>query len=386
MKPVPRIALVYDRVNTWGGAERVLLALHQLFPDAPLYTSVYDPLGAPWANEFMVRTSWLQNIPWLRRRHRLVGWLMPLAFESLNLDEFEIVISVTSEFAKAVLTKPQQLHLCYLLTPTRYLWSHQENYLAQLPDWLRAVACPVVAALQQWDRVLALRPDVYVPISQLVAQRCEEFYARPSKQPLYPPVSALPHATSPAHPPALPFFFTWGRHVPYKALDVAIPAAVDNQQQLVIAGSGPQTSAWQDLAHRLDPDHRFIQFIGRINDAELAWYLQAATAAVFPQEEDFGLTVLEAMSQGCPVIVHQRSGAAELMRPGKDGLFLEETNVAMLRAAMAKAMTTSWSRLDIQRQAGQYAEAKWQTTFFDTVMTTWQQHQKQYQKQNEGRA
>ena len=135
----PKVALVYDRVNTpFGGAENVLLALHQIYPEAPLYTSVYDPKTAPWAKVFSVRPSFLQKIPFAKRFHRLFAVLMPLAFESFDLVEFDIVISITSAEAKGVLTKPNQLHICYLLTPTRYLWSHAKEYEQhRLTGWLR---------------------------------------------------------------------------------------------------------------------------------------------------------------------------------------------------------------------------------------------------------
>lgn len=376
----PRVAIVYDRVNSWGGAERTLLSLRHIFPDAPLYTSVYEPSKAPWAQGWEVRPSWLQRIPWLRSRHQLVGWLMPVVFESLQLADFDIIISVTSEAAKAVLTRPEQLHICYLLTPTRYLWSHQGAYLEQLPRWLQTSARRLMTLLQRWDQVLALRPDIYVPISRLVADRCQTYYGRPTQPPLYPPLPGLPPAEPPPVRPPQPFFFTWGRHVAYKAVEVAIAAAVAEQQVLLIAGRGPKTKTWQKLAHRLDPEQRFIFFIGNISDAELTWYLQHAQAAIFPQQEDFGLTALEAVSQGCPVIVHRHSGVAEILRPGKDALFLDQTNVAMLGAAMKKAIAIPWSRLDIQEQASQYAEAVWQKTFFDMVTQQWHQHQ----KQNEG--
>src|SRR5690606_20208270 len=146
----PKVAIVYDRVNSWGGAEQVLLELHAAFPSAPLFTSVYDPEGASWAGDWEVRPSWLQRLPLAKKHHQWFGWLMPLVFESLDLREFDVVISVTSEAAKAVITQPQQLHICYLLTPTRYLWSHTVEYQTTLPAFLRPVARKVGQWLQNW--------------------------------------------------------------------------------------------------------------------------------------------------------------------------------------------------------------------------------------------
>ena len=127
------MALVYDRVNKWGGAERVLLALHKIFPDAPLYTSVYDKEKTPWALRFnsgqaKIRTSFLQNFPFASGNHEFYALLMPLAFESFTFDEYDLVISVTSEAAKGIITKPETKHICYCLTPTRYLWSGYDDY------------------------------------------------------------------------------------------------------------------------------------------------------------------------------------------------------------------------------------------------------------------
>src|SRR3990167_2164226 len=124
-----KVAIVYDRVNKWGGAERVLMTLHEMFPDAPLFTSVYDEKGAPWAKVFpKIYTSFLQKIPFAKNTHEFLGTFMPLAFEQLSFDGYDLVISVTSEAAKGIITKPGTKHICYMLTPTRYLWSHYDLY------------------------------------------------------------------------------------------------------------------------------------------------------------------------------------------------------------------------------------------------------------------
>src|SRR3989338_10684992 len=123
-----KLALIYDRVNKFGGAERILLALHKLWPEAPLYTAVYDSKSASWAKSFKVIPSFLQSWPKAKRHHEFYPWLTPLAFESFDLSQYDLVVSVTSAEAKAVITKPQTLHLCYCLTPTRYLWSHHQHY------------------------------------------------------------------------------------------------------------------------------------------------------------------------------------------------------------------------------------------------------------------
>src|SRR3989344_3126516 len=182
-----KTAIVYDRVNKWGGAERVLLTLHELFPDAPIYTSVYSPEKATWAKVFPeVIPSFLQNIPCLRDKHEYLAPFMPIAFESLNLTRSDLVISVTSEAAKGVITKPGTLHVCYCLTPTRYLWSHYELYFKNAV--FRAVTKPLVFYLKHWDLIAAQRPDEMVAISLAVRERIRKYYAREVKL-IFPPLS-----------------------------------------------------------------------------------------------------------------------------------------------------------------------------------------------------
>jgi len=161
-----KVALVYDRVNKWGGAERVLLALHELFPDAPLYTSVYNKDKTKWAKVFDIRTSFLQEFPFAKEAHELYPLLMPAAFESFNFDEFDLVISITSEAAKGIITKPHTRHICYCLTPTRYLWSGYKEYFQN--GLSKILSLPAITYLRHWDRVASTRPDAYIAISHEV--------------------------------------------------------------------------------------------------------------------------------------------------------------------------------------------------------------------------
>jgi hypothetical protein len=143
-----KVALVYDRINKWGGAERILLLLHGMFPDAPIYTSVYDPISAPWAKNLDIKTSFLEKIPYARRHHEFFALLMPIAFESFNFDKFDLVISLTSEAAKGILTKSKTRHICICLTPTRYLWSEHESYF---PNRItRFILKPLIFYLKIW--------------------------------------------------------------------------------------------------------------------------------------------------------------------------------------------------------------------------------------------
>lgn len=184
-----RVAIVYDRVNKWGGAERVLLTLHEMFPSAPLYTSVYNPNSAAWAKVFpKIYTSFLQNFPLAKSSHELYAVLMPLAFESFDFDKYDLVVSVTSEAAKGIITKPGTKHICYMLTPTRYLWSGYEVYFKN--PILKFISKPVINYLRSWDKVAASRPDEIIAISTEVQKRIKKYYNRESKI-IFPPATAF---------------------------------------------------------------------------------------------------------------------------------------------------------------------------------------------------
>jgi glycosyltransferase involved in cell wall biosynthesis len=366
-----RVAIVYDRLNSWGGAERVLQTLLEIYPHAVLFTSVYDPAKTSWLKNTQVQTSFLQRWKWLRNRHRWIGWLMPLAFETLDLSGFDLVISVSSEAAKAVLTKPEQLHVCYLLTPTRYLWSHEREYRRTLPAVLQPGVRAAQSILQRWDKVAAQRPDFIIPLSQLVAERTEHFYTRKCEDPLYPGYIPFEESTQKVSIPFDSFFFAWGRHVPYKQFDLIIRTAEKLKKTLLIAGEGPETERLKKMADK------YTHFLGRVPDSALADYLRKAECAIFPQLEDFGIAPLEALSQGCPVIVHKKSGVSELLQDGEDGVFIDQSSAGELRAALEKIEQKPWDRLDIQSRARQHAVESFKQKWKQKIQMLWEQHQQQ---------
>jgi glycosyltransferase involved in cell wall biosynthesis len=354
-----KVAIVYDRVNSRGGAEKVLQELHALYPNAPLYTSVYESGRARWAKGWDVRPSFLQRIPFLRTRHQLVGWLMPLVFETLDLSEFDTVISVTSEFCKGVVTLPHQLHVSYILTPTRYLWSHSGESLETIPFFLRPLAQSVFGFLRKYDYAIARRPDALVSISQLVASRVEKYYGMHSEV-MYPPYQSLPAAQVPQkRPPWNDFVLTWGRLVPYKRFSHVMKACVQAQTPLVVVGDGPDFSRLTALARELDPQKEWIFFAGYQKDENLSWYLKHALACIFPQIEDFGIAPLEARLAGCPIITQKLSGSSELIGNGVGVYYLESENDENIVAYLKEIWRTPANRLDIRRQARQYAGARW---------------------------
>ncbi|MDP3918260.1 MAG: glycosyltransferase [Candidatus Woesebacteria bacterium] len=330
-----KIAIVYDRVNKFGGAERVLLTLHEMFPDAPLYTSVYDSKKAPWASIFpKIHTSFLQKIPILKNHHELMGWLMPIAFESFNFSEYDIVISITSEAAKGIITGTNTLHVCYMLTPTRYLWSGKEFYLNNPPKifkifpFYKIVSWPFLTYAKWWDKVAAQRPDKIIAISTEVCKRIRKYYNRDSEI-IFPPVN-IPEVALVNHPRGGIYYFIHGRFEPYKRLDLVIDTFNDLGLPLVVSGSGSEFDLYKSKICKN------IRFIFNPTDNELSKLYSNAKAFLMPQEEDFGITSMEAQSFGVPVIAYRKGGALDTVIENKTGVFFNHQNKESLKQAIAK--------------------------------------------------
>jgi glycosyltransferase involved in cell wall biosynthesis len=321
-----KIALVYDRVNKWGGAERVLLALNELFPDAPLFTSVYSPVGAPWAKVFpKVVSSYLQKFPITREHHEKLALFMPHAFESLDLKDFDTVISVTSEAAKGIITGPHQKHICYCLTPTRYLWSGYDDYFPT--TFHKTVARPATQYLRTWDRVAGNRPDKMIAISTAVQKRIKKYYGRDSEI-VFPPVT-LVSSSDKQVTRKKDFFLVVSRLVPYKKVDLAIKAFNQLKLPLLVVGTGSEERSLQELAHRN------IRFLKNVSDQELSKLYRQAQALVFPQDEDFGLVAAEAQAHGLPIIAYKSGGALDIIQENINGLFFRNQTVECLSELLA---------------------------------------------------
>lgn len=327
----PKIAIVYDRVNKWGGAERVLLALHKIWPEAPLYTAVYDKNKARWADVFHVHKSFLGNLP-----HEFLPWITPLAFETFNFDEFDVVLSVTSAEAKGIITKPHTRHICYCLTPTRYLWSSADIYESQgIMGYGLRMMSPM---LRRWDKIAASRPDKYIAISQKVKQRIKMYYKKEADV-IYPPVNInkfKPNGSG-------KFFLCVARLVPYKRVDIVIEAFNTLGWPLKIVGTGMMESTLRKMAKRN------IEFIGDLTDQELVAYYQGCRAFVYGGEEDFGIVSVEAQACGKPVICRRESGMTETVVEGKTGEFFDKDLVGTLQTFVKKRYDSNFCRRNAER-------------------------------------
>lgn len=324
-----KVALVYDRVNKWGGAERVLLALHKIFPNAQLFTSVYNKKTAEWANVFNVKPSFLQNIRLARASNELFPIFMPLAFETLDLSTYDLVISVTSESAKGIITPPKTLHICICLTPTRYLWSGYNDYFRA--PLIKMLAAPFVYYLRYWDKIAAVRPDYIISISKNVEMRIRRYYGRQSTV-IYPPVELKEKSTRRKTGKSDYFLVVSrvSRFAPHKKLEIAIQAANKLHLPLKIVGTG------RDIRYYRDISGPTVEFLGRLTDSELSYYYESSCALIFPGIEDFGLVMVEAQAHGTPVIAYRGGGALEIIKEGKTGEFFDKPTTASLIKTLEK--------------------------------------------------
>lgn len=356
---------MYDRVNKWGGAERFLLALHQIFPKAPLYTSVYSPQKAEWAKVFpKVIPSFLQKFPFASDHHEIYAPLMPIAFESFNFSGFDLVISVTSESAKGIITPPGTKHICIMLTPTRYLWSGYEEYFKN--DLLRILSYPIVLYLKYWDKKAASRPDKIIAISKEVQKRIKKYYGKKSEV-IYPPMFLTPKGKTIKGdknikiPSKSDYFLIVSRLVPYKRVDLAISAFNNLGLPLKIIGKGSEYWKLKMMAK----DN--IEFLGTLTDEELVKYYRKSIALVFPGKEDFGLTILEAQSLGKPVIAFAAGGSKETVVDRKTGIFFYPQNSKKLEEAVRIFQRRKFNPENARKQASKFSFGNFKKEFLKTL-------------------
>lgn len=348
-----RVAIVYDRVNKWGGAERVLLALHDLFPEAPLYTSVYDDKNADWAKVFpKIKTSFLQNFPFAKGNHEFFAPLMALAFESFDFSGYDLVISVTSEYAKAIKTGPGTKHICYCLTPTRYLWSGFDVYFSS-KSVLSLLGRFWVSYLRKLDSIFAQRPDKMVAISSEVQKRIAKYYGRESEI-IYPPVE-FPRSKKTKGKGR--HFLIVSRLVPYKRIDMAVRLFNKLAKKLVVVGTGRDFGKIKSIANKN------IVFKGSVSERVLAKIYHNAIALVMPQEEDFGITAIEAALMGVPVIAYNKGGAKDTVVHGKTGVLFEQQTENSLEKAIKIFEKSKFDRSYMSKHSQKFSKEKFIKAF-----------------------
>jgi glycosyltransferase involved in cell wall biosynthesis len=351
----PRIALVHHWLVSPGGAEKVLLKLHQMYPDAPIFTAAYLPQKFPEFSQADVRTTFLNKIPLLKQKHQLFPLFVGIPFKTLNLNNYDIVISSCAAEAKYVRTGPQTLHICYCHTPVRYYWSDYDWYMADLRRFPFGRLNPVarlafqslVKPLRRVDYLAAQGVDVFIANSRHIQDRIKKYYHRESVV-IYPPIETKILRSQPSG--VRDYYLILGRQVASKRLDVAVQAFNKLGLPLKVAGSGEQISRWKPLA---GPN---IEFLGRVSDEERNRLFAGAKGFVFPPEEDFGMTPVEAMSAGTPVIAFRGGGAPEYVVEGETGVLFDEQAPEALIQAVRKFETLTFDADTIKAKASEFDE------------------------------
>lgn len=363
-----KVALVHDHLTHGGGAERVLAALQAMWPDAPTYTLLYDKqsMGGEFGHKD-IRPSFLQRVPGGLKVARYLLPLMPTATESYDLGGYDVVISSSSGFAKGIITSPDTLHICYCHTPTRYLWSHTLSYAAELraPKFVKKLLPPFLTFLRVWDRLAADRVDHFIANSKTVQTRITKYYRRESIV-IPPPVDT--HRFAISDKPKT-YFLVGGRLVDYKRYDIVIDAFTKIGVPLKIFGAGP---AEKDLRKRAGAN---ITFLGRVSDDERARLFAEAIAFIHPHEEDFGITAVESMAAGRPVIAHQRGGATETVVEGVTGVFFQEQSWEELANTVLQFDHKKFDPATIKAHAEGYAVEVFRKNISSEVQKMWDNRQ-----------
>lgn len=365
-----RVALVHDHLAQDGGAERVLRAFMELYPEAPVFTLVYNKSEAnPWFAKKDIRPSFIQHLPGSQHFYQWYLPFMPTAVERYDLTEFDIVLSSSASFAKGVITNPRTLHVCYLHSPTRYLWNDTISYVNNLryARILKVVAMFVLTRLRQWDRLAADRVDHFIVNSRFVAERLKKYYRRDG-QVIYPPVDIDRFAIQPT---IGKYYLTGGRLVPYKRFDIVIEAFNRLGLPLKIFGTGPAEKPLRAIAK---PN---IEFVGRPDDEAMGKLFGEALAFINPQEEDFGITVIEAMAAGRPVIAYAAGGALETVKSGVTGTLFHDQEWEALADTVIRFKPEVFNPTTIRMWAEQFSSSRFQAEIQAAVEVAWKNHQSQ---------
>lgn len=366
-----RTALIHDHLAQAGGAEKVLQVFVEMFPAAPIFTLLYekDNVDKNFAGK-KIETSVIQKLPGGVKHYQWYLYFMPMAVEFFDLRYYDLVISDTSSFAKGVITLPNTLHICYCHTPTRYLWSDTHQYINELKygKWLKKIISLVLNSLRIWDYNAAQRVDLFIANSKTVQARIKKYYHRDSVV-IYPPVETdkfyISDLSQPA--PGEKYFLIGCRLAPYKRVDIVIEAfkKLGSDYRLKIFGDGVDMKRLKKIASEATN----IEFLGRVSEAEKAKLYSGAQAFINPQEEDFGITPVESMASGRPVIAYQKGGATETIVEGQTGLFFKEQTAAEIVKVIESFASYQWDSQAIKQHAEQFSVANFKEQINNFIAT-----------------
>lgn len=355
-----KVAIVCDWLTNVGGAEKVLLRIHKLFPEAPIYTSQYNPKGIDWFLDADVRTGWLQKFP--TKLRRFLGPLRQIYFSHLNLKEYDLVISVTGAEAKAV-KAPNGVHVSYCHVPTQYYWQMYESYMKN-PGFsifnpiVRVFFWLLVRPLRRADLKAAQKVDYFVTISEYAKEQIKKYYGKDAVI-IHPPVEVEMFSKKSSDIKST--YITTSRQVNWKRIDLAVKAAMMAQRKLVVIGEGPEHKKLVKMAK----DSGLVEFKPLMKKEELREYLASAKGYLFPSLEPFGIAPVEALAAGCPVIAYGEGGARDYVFDGKNGVLFTEQTAVSLAEAILRFEKLNFSRERVAKTAKKFSEERFDKEILD---------------------
>ena len=369
-----RVAIVQHWFVSKGGAERVVDAIAEMFPNAAIVSPIIhkQSLSSVIKDRKLI-TSWLSNIPGVHRFHRHTLPLQAFAVESLDLSEYDLVLTSDAGPAKGILTNPSATHICYCHSPMRYIWDMYPKYSSELSPLVRSIFKLSAHYMRMWDYAAAARVDEFISNSNYVSRRIEKFYRRPSTV-IYPPVDVQGATVSDS---PQDFYLAVGRLVPYKRMDLAVRACTALHRPLRVIGEGPEMKRLKAVAGPT------VEFLGRLPDDAVREHYAQCRALLFPSEEDFGIVPVEANAAGRPVIAFGKGGALESIRgiwPDRreaerdyaTGVFFRDQTADSLATAMLhfEAIESEFMPAQIHEHAMKFDKAMFQNRFADFVQET----------------
>ncbi len=348
-----KIAFVHDYLVQYGGAERVLECLTEIYPYAPIYTIVHNSSAMHGVfDDKLIYTSYLQKIPFAKTWHRIFPLLMPPAIEQFDFSSYDVVVSDSSSYAKGIITKPDTLHICYMHTPMRYAWDDCQKYTRDFyfPRFIKMMIPFAMNYIRLWDKVSSDRVDKFIANSNFVAKRIKKYYHKDSIV-IHPPVDTESFFVRNDHDnTALPerYFLMVGRLIAYKRHAIAIQAFNKMRLPLKIIGRGPEMDRLKKIAGPT------IEFLGRVEDSELKKYYETCSAVIFPQEEDFGIVAIEALASGRPLIAYRGGDVPEHMEENKMGVFFDKQTPEDIIGAVSKFEKLTFNREYISSRVAKF--------------------------------
>lgn len=368
MAKKPKVAIVCDWLVGIGGAERVVLELHKLYPDAPIYTSQYDPAALELfkykgVKDLDIRAGWLQKLP--KSMKKFLPLLRAWTFSRLDLSEYDLILSSSGAEAKGVKRAPGAMHISYMHAPTQYYWIRYDEYMKRpgFPrgfNWIARLGLKLlIGPLKRWDFKAAQRPDYILTNSSHTQKMIKQHYKRDSIV-VHPPVETERFKVG-AKPPLRHGFLIAGRQTPHKRFDLAVQACNELKVPLIVIGDGPEHRRLEKLAGRN------TTFFTELNDHDVVEHFQSAVGFIKPDMDDFGIVAVEAMAAGTPVIAYNKGGSRDYIVPGKTGLFFEKQTVSELSQALMAMQSKKFDHAAISAYAEQFSVANFRKNLQDNI-------------------